>query len=139
MVAQIGAAGAVGVIDNSSAFRMDPDVPRSCRKWNADAVRGFYQEEHHRQPELLDRAARGRVKALHDKRPPSGASWSRPISPVSAPAKDAMDELFSADQGRLHQQRLVNKKFPEALSPSTSSPRSTCSWRTATQGRVEDD
>src|SRR6478609_7382300 len=37
---KIGAAGAV-VIDNSSAFRMDPDVPLIVPEVNADAVAGF--------------------------------------------------------------------------------------------------
>ncbi|MFG3756210.1 aspartate-semialdehyde dehydrogenase, partial [Klebsiella pneumoniae] len=37
---KIGAAGAV-VIDNSSAFRMDPDVPLVVPEVNADAAAGF--------------------------------------------------------------------------------------------------
>src|SRR5829696_5869926 len=37
---KIAAAGAV-VIDNSSAFRMDPDVPLVVPEVNADAVAGF--------------------------------------------------------------------------------------------------
>jgi len=37
---KIGAAGAV-VIDNSSAWRMDPDVPLIVPEVNADAVAGF--------------------------------------------------------------------------------------------------
>src|ERR1700686_254845 len=37
---RIGAAGA-GVIDNSSAWRMDPDVPLVGPEVNADAVKGF--------------------------------------------------------------------------------------------------
>src|ERR1700735_4914254 len=37
---KIGAAG-TGVIDNSSAWRMDPDVPLIVPEVNADAVAGF--------------------------------------------------------------------------------------------------
>ena len=59
---KIAAAGCV-VIDNSSAWRYDPDVPLIVPEVNADAVAGFTQEEHHRQPELLDRAARGGAEA----------------------------------------------------------------------------
>ena len=59
---RIGAQGCV-VIDNSSAWRMDPDVPLIVPEVNADAMAGFTQEEHHRQSELLDRAARRRAEA----------------------------------------------------------------------------
>ena len=59
---KIAAQGAV-VIDNSSAWRYDSDVPLIVPEVNADAVAGFSQEEHHRQPELLDRAARRRAQA----------------------------------------------------------------------------
>ena len=51
------------VIDNSSAWRYDPDVPLIVPEVNADA-RGLRQEEHHRQPELLDRANGGGAEAL---------------------------------------------------------------------------
>ena len=45
---KIGAAGAV-VIDNSSAWRMDPDVPLIVPEVNADATSRLQEEEHHRQ------------------------------------------------------------------------------------------
>ena len=53
---KIGAQGCV-VIDNSSAWRYDSDVPLIVPEVNADAIAGFTEEEHHRQPELLDGAA----------------------------------------------------------------------------------
>jgi len=53
---KIAGAGAV-VIDNSSAWRMDPDVPLIVPEVNAGRRRGLRQEEHHRQSELLLRAA----------------------------------------------------------------------------------
>ena len=59
---RIAAQGCV-VIDNSSQWRMDPDVPLVVPEVNADALAGFSQEEHHRQPELLDRAARRGAEA----------------------------------------------------------------------------
>ncbi len=49
------AAGCV-VIDNSSLYRYDPQVPLIVPEVNADAIEGLQGEEHHRQPELLDRA-----------------------------------------------------------------------------------
>ena len=59
---KIAAQGCV-VIDNSSAWRYDPDVPLIVPEVNADAIVGVSQEEHHRQPELLDRAARRGAEA----------------------------------------------------------------------------
>ena len=59
---KIGAGGTV-VIDNSSAWRMDPDVPLIVPEVNAAAIRGLCQEEHYCESELLDRAARGGVEA----------------------------------------------------------------------------
>ena len=59
---KIGAKGCV-VIDNSCAFRMDPEVPLIVPEVNAAAVAGFAQEKHHRQSELLDGAAGRGAKA----------------------------------------------------------------------------
>ncbi len=59
---KIAAQGCV-VIDNSSAWRYDADVPLIVPEVNADAITGFSQEEHHRQSELLDRPARRGVEA----------------------------------------------------------------------------
>ena len=49
--------------------------------------RGLCEEEHHRQPELLDRAARGRAEAAARQGHASSASWSRPINRCRAPAR----------------------------------------------------
>ena len=59
---RIGAQGCV-VIDNSSAWRYDQDVPLIVPEVNASAIAGFAQEEHHRQSELLDGAAGRRAEA----------------------------------------------------------------------------
>ena len=58
---KIAAQGAI-VIDNSSAWRMDRDVPLVVPEVNADALER-HQERHHRQSQLLHRAARGRAQA----------------------------------------------------------------------------
>jgi hypothetical protein len=47
----------------------------------------LHQEEHHRQPELLDRAARGGAEAAARRTRRSSASSSRPISRCRAPAR----------------------------------------------------
>ncbi len=46
-------AGAV-VIDNTSYFRMHPDVPLVVPEVNADAIAGYKKKGHHRQPQLFD-------------------------------------------------------------------------------------
>ncbi len=58
---KIAAQGAI-VIDNSSAWRMDRDVPLVVPEVNADALER-HQEGHHRQSQLLDRAARRGAEA----------------------------------------------------------------------------
>ena len=47
------------VIDNSSLFRMDPDVPLIVPEVNADAISGYVKKNIIANPELLHRAARG--------------------------------------------------------------------------------
>ena len=59
---KIGARGCV-VIDNSSAWRMDPDVPLDRARGQRGCGEGLWQEEHHRQSQLLDRPARCRAEA----------------------------------------------------------------------------
>ena len=47
------AAGAV-VIDNSSQFRMDPDVPLVVPEVNPDALAGYRKKNKYSQPKLFD-------------------------------------------------------------------------------------
>ena len=53
-------AGAV-VVDNSSAFRRDPEIPLVVSEVNPDALEGHRGPD--REPELLDDAADGRAEA----------------------------------------------------------------------------
>ena len=53
-------AGAV-VVDNSSAFRSDPEIPLVVSEVNPDALEGHQRPD--REPELLDDAADGRAEA----------------------------------------------------------------------------
>ena len=63
---RIGALGTV-VIDNSSAWRYDEDVPLVVPEVNADAVRGFTKRNIIANPNC-SRAARRRLKPRHDLR-----------------------------------------------------------------------
>jgi len=113
MVAQDRRAGAV-VIDNSSAWRMDPDVPLIVPEVNADAVGGFTKKNIIRQSELLDRAARVALKPLHEQGHHQRVVVATYQS-VSGAGKDAMDELFSQTKGGLHQQRIDQQEFPKRI------------------------
>ena len=90
---KIAAAGAV-VIDNSSAWRMDPDVPLIVPEVNADAVAGFRKKNIIANPNCSTAQLVVALKPLHDK-----AGIKRVVvstyQSVSGAGKDAMDELFS--------------------------------------------
>src|SRR3954467_12623781 len=90
---KIAAAGAV-VIDNSSAWRMDPDVPLIVPEVNADAVAGFTKKNIIANPNCSTAQPVVALKPLHDK-----ARIKRVVvatyQSVSGAGKDAMDELFS--------------------------------------------
>ncbi|MGY4484123.1 hypothetical protein ACVWWR_003314 [Bradyrhizobium sp. LM3.2] len=98
---KIGAAGTV-VIDNSSAWRMDPDVPLIVPEVNADATAGFKKKNIIANHELLDRAARGRAQALArqgDHQARGGLDLS-----IGVGRRQGCDgRTVLADQGRLHQ------------------------------------
>ncbi|MBK4895504.1 aspartate-semialdehyde dehydrogenase, partial [Klebsiella pneumoniae] len=63
---RIGAAGAV-VIDNSSAWRMDPDVPLIVPEVNADAAAGFTKKNIIANPHCSTAQLVVALKPLHDK------------------------------------------------------------------------
>ena len=63
---KIAAAGAV-VIDNSSAWRMDPDVPLVVPEVNADAVEGFRKKNIIANPNCSTAQLVVALKPLHDK------------------------------------------------------------------------
>src|SRR5579859_883662 len=90
---KIAAKGAV-VIDNSSAWRMDPDVPLVVPEVNADAVKGFTKKGIIANPNCSTAQLVVALKPLHDH-----ATIKRVVvstyQSVSGAGKDAMDELFA--------------------------------------------
>src|SRR6266498_3271271 len=62
---RIGAAGAV-VIDNSSAWRMDPDVPLIVPEVNADATKDFTKKNIIANPNCSTAQLVVALKPLHD-------------------------------------------------------------------------
>jgi aspartate-semialdehyde dehydrogenase len=94
---KIAAAGAV-VIDNSSHFRLDPDVPLVVPEVNADAVRGFAKKRIIANPNCSTAQLVVALKPLHD-----AATVRRVVvstyQSTSGKGKEAMDELFNQTKG----------------------------------------
>ena len=110
---KIAAAGAV-VIDNSSAWRMDPDVPLVVPEVNADAVAGFAKKNIIANPNCSTAQLVVALKPLHDK-----ARIKRVVvatyQSVSGAGKEAMDELFSQSKAVFTLDEVTAKKFPKRI------------------------
>src|SRR3979411_953843 len=110
---KIGAAGAV-VIDNSSAWRMDPDVPLIVPEVNAAAVGGFVKKNIIANPNCSTAQLVVVLKPLHDRAVIKRVVVSNYKS-VSGAGKDAIDELFSQTKAVYTNSELINKKFPKRI------------------------
>lgn len=90
-------AGAV-VIDNTSHFRMDPDVPLIVPEVNPDAISGFNKRNIIANPNCSTIQMVVALKPIHD-----AAKIKRVVvatyQSVSGTGKDAMDELFNQTKG----------------------------------------
>src|SRR6187200_100194 len=110
---KIGAAGAV-VIDNSSAWRMDPDVPLIVPEVNADAVAGFAKKNIIANPNCSTAQLVVALKPLHDK-----AVIKRVVvatyQSVSGAGKDGMDELDRQTKALYSLQDVQQKKFTKRI------------------------
>src|ERR1700751_5847379 len=110
---KIGAQGCV-VIDNSSAWRYDSDVPLIVPEVNADAVAGFRKRNIIANPNCSTAQLVVALKPLHD-----AATIKRVVvatyQSVSGAGKDAMDELFSQTKAVYTNDELINKKFPKRI------------------------
>jgi len=110
---KIGAQGCV-VIDNSSAFRMDPDVPLIVPEVNADAITGFTKKNIIANPNCSTAQLVVALKPLHDR-----ARIERVVvatyQSVSGAGKDAMDELFNQTRAVFVSDPVENHKFPKRI------------------------
>jgi aspartate-semialdehyde dehydrogenase len=110
---KIAAQGAV-VIDNSSAWRMDPDVPLVVPEVNADALTGFAKKNIIANPNCSTAQLVVALKPLHDH-----ATIKRVVvatyQSVSGAGKDAMDELFSQTKAVFTVSEVETKKFPKRI------------------------
>ena len=110
---KIAAAGAV-VIDNSSAWRYDSDVPLIVPEVNADAVAGFRKKNIIANPNCSTAQLVVALKPLHDK-----AKIKRVVvatyQSVSGAGKEAMEELFSQTKAVYQIDEIEAKKFPKRI------------------------
>jgi len=110
---KIAAQGAV-VIDNSSCWRYDADVPLVVPEVNADAVEGFRKKGIIANPNCSTAQLVVALKPLHDKARIRRVVVSTYQS-VSGAGKEAMDELFSQTKAVFSAQEIVNKTFPRRI------------------------
>src|ERR1700727_3027538 len=110
---KIAAAGAV-VIDNSSCWRYDSDVPLIVPEVNADAVAGFRKRGIIANPNCSTAQLVVALKPLHDL-----ATVKRVVvatyQSVSGAGKEPMDELFSHTKAVFQIDEVVPKKFPKRI------------------------
>jgi aspartate-semialdehyde dehydrogenase len=110
---KIAAQGAI-VIDNSSAWRYDSDVPLIVPEVNADAVTGFRKKNIIANPNCSTAQLVVALKPLHDK-----AKIKRVVvatyQSVSGAGKEAMEELFSQTKAVYQIDEIVPKKFPKRI------------------------
>jgi len=110
---KIGAKGCV-VIDNSSAFRMDPEVPLIVPEVNAAAVAGFVSKYIIANPNCSTAQLVVALKPLHDKAKILRVVVSTYQS-VSGAGKEAMDELFAQTRAVYVSDPIETKKFPKRI------------------------
>ena len=110
---KIGAQGCV-VIDNSSAWRYDQDVPLIVPEVNASAVENFRRKNIIANPNCSTAQLVVAMKPLHDK-----AKIKRIVvatyQSVSGAGKDAMDELFNQTRAVFAADQIEPKKFSKRI------------------------
>jgi aspartate-semialdehyde dehydrogenase len=110
---KIAAKGPI-VIDNSSAWRYDSDVPLIVPEVNADAVEGFKRKRIIANPNCSTAQLVVALKPLHDH-----AKIKRVVvatyQSVSGAGKDAMDELFNQTKAVYVADPIEPKKFTKRI------------------------
>jgi len=110
---KIAAAGAV-VIDNSSCWRYDADVPLIVPEVNADAVASFRKRGIIANPNCSTVQLVVALKPLHERAKIKRVVVSTYQS-VSGTGKEAMDELFSQSKAVFQLDDIVPKKYPKRI------------------------
>jgi aspartate-semialdehyde dehydrogenase len=106
-------AGAI-VIDNTSHFRMDPDVPLVVPEVNAHAIAGYAKKNIIANPNCSTIQMVVALKPLHDI-----AKVTRVVvatyQSVSGAGKEAMDELFTQTRGIYVNDPMVREQFTKQI------------------------
>jgi len=106
-------AGAV-VIDNTSQFRMDPDVPLVVPEVNPDAIAGYERRHIIANPNCSTIQMVVALKPLHDLVPIKRIVVATYQS-TSGGGKDAMDELFTQTRGIYVNDPVKPELFPKQI------------------------
>ncbi|WP_439529518.1 aspartate-semialdehyde dehydrogenase [Pannonibacter sp.] len=110
---KIGAKGCV-VIDNSSAWRYDADVPLIVPEVNADAITGFTKKNIIANPNCSTAQLVVALKPLHE-----AAGIKRVVvstyQSVSGAGKEAMEELFNQTRAIFVNDPVENTKFTKRI------------------------
>lgn len=122
------AAGCV-VIDNTSHFRMDPDVPLVVPEVNPEAIAGYTKRRIIANPNCSTIQMVVALKPLHDLAKIKRVVVSTYQS-VSGAGRDAMDELFNQTRAVYVNDPIEKKKFAKQIAFNVI-PKSTSSWMTA--------
>ncbi|GEO01376.1 aspartate-semialdehyde dehydrogenase [Novosphingobium sediminis] len=108
------AAAGCTVIDNSSLYRMDPDVPLIVPEVNPDAVDGYKAKNIIANPNCSTAQMVVALKPLHDK-----AKIKRVVvatyQSVSGAGKEGMDELFEQSRAIFVGDPIEPKKFTKQI------------------------
>ncbi len=123
------AAGCI-VIDNTSQFRMDPDVPLVVPEVNPDAIARYKKRNIIANPNCSTIQMVVALKPLHDLARIKRVVVSRPISRSPAPARRRWTSSSIRPAPSTSMRRSTASASP-SRSPSTAFPISTSSWPTA--------
>ncbi|HEY5226359.1 MAG TPA: aspartate-semialdehyde dehydrogenase [Methylovirgula sp.] len=110
---KIGRQGCI-VIDNSSAWRYDLDVPLIVPEVNADAIAGFAKKNIIANPNCSTAQLVVALKPLHDVAVIKRVVVSTYQS-VSGAGKEAMDELFAQTRSIFVSDPVESKNFPKRI------------------------
>src|SRR5437016_5059101 len=102
------------VIDNSSAWRYDPEVPLIVPEVNPEAIAGFARRNIIANPNCSTAQLVVALKPLHDKAKIKRVVVSTYQS-VSGAGKDAMEELDRQTKAVYSLQEIETKKFPKRI------------------------
>lgn len=110
---KIAAQGCV-VIDNSSKYRMDPDVPLIVPEVNADAIAGYTKKNIIANPNCSTAQMVVALKPLHEKAKIKRVVVSTYQS-VSGAGKAAMDELFTQTRAIFVNDPIVKEQLTKQI------------------------